>query len=145
MTPRERTPRDVLRRFYAAMKAKSADMFADLYAPDAIHEFSFYTPHRPPRYVGREEVRAGYASAWTNHPLHIDDIFDVFVYDATDPEVVLGQWRLRGSLVATGAPVEVTGVVVLRVRDGLIVHCHDVMDVLGTSKALGRVPFSPNV
>jgi ketosteroid isomerase-like protein len=140
---RPTTPREVLRRFHAAMQARSADALADLYAPDAIHEFSFAVPHRPPRYVGQAEVRAGYREAWHDHPLDIDAIEDVFVHDASDPEVVVGQWRLRGSLRKTGAPIEATGLLVLRVRDGQIVHCHDFMDGLGLARALGRPPFSP--
>lgn len=137
------TPREVLRRFHAAMQAKSADALAELYAEDAIHEFSFFVPHRPARYVSQAEVRAGYREAWHNHPLAIDAMEDVFVYEATDPEVVIGQWRLRGSLVTTGAPVVATGLLVLRVRGGKIVHCHDFMDGMGLARALGRPPFSP--
>jgi len=140
---RPATPRAVLRRFHAAMQARSADALADLYAEDAIHEFSFAVPNRPARYLGQAEVRAGYGAAWRDHPLTIDAIEDVFVHDATDPEVVVGQWRLRGSLRATGAAVEVTGLLVLRVRGGKIVHCHDFMDALGIARALGRPPFSP--
>lgn len=136
-------PREVLARYHEAMKAKSADMLADLYAVDAVHEFSFFTPNRPPRYQGREEVRAGYSAAWKNHPLEIDRIEDVFVEDGLDPEVVMGQWRLFGRLVATGKNVEVTGLLWMRVRDGEIVHCRDFMDGLGLATKLGRPPFSP--
>lgn len=136
-----RSPRALLRLFHAAMAAKSADALADLYAVDAVHEFSFTTPHRPPAYHGREEVRAGYRDAWRDHPLHIDEIHDVFVYDTTDPEVVIGQWALTGSLRTTGAPVKVTGLLVLQARHGEIVHLRDFMDVLGVSQALGRPPF----
>ena len=136
------TPRAVLRRFHAAMHAKSADALADLYTEDAIHEFSFAVPHRPARYVGQAEIRAGYGEAWRDHPLEIDAIEDVFVHDAADPEVVIGQWRLRGSLRATGAPVEATGLLVLRVRGGKIVHCRDFMDAMGLARALGRPPFA---
>src|SRR3954468_17001523 len=99
MSEAMRSPRELLRLFHRAMAAKSADDLADLYAEDALHEFSFYTPHRPPQYVGREAVRAGYRDAWRDHPLAIDSIDDVFVYDATDPEVVIGQWTLAGRLV----------------------------------------------
>jgi ketosteroid isomerase-like protein len=124
------------------MQARSADALADLYAEDAIHEFSFAVPNRPARYLGQAEVRAGYLAAWRDHPLDIDAIDDVFVHDATDPEVVVGQWRLQGSLRATGAAVEVTGLLVLRVRGGKIVHCHDFMDAFGIARALGRPPFA---
>ena len=136
------SPRAVLRSFHAAMLAKSADALADLYAEDAIHEFSFTVPHRPPRYVGQAEIRAGYREAWRDHPLEVDAIEDVFVHEATDPEVVIGQWRVRGSVLATGASVEITGLLVLRVRGGQIVHCHDFMDGFGVARALGRPPFA---
>jgi ketosteroid isomerase-like protein len=132
----------VLRRFHDAMLAKSADALADLYAVDAVHEFSFFTPNRPRELVGREAIRASYRTGWANHPLDIHAIEDVFVHVAADPEVVTGQWRARASLRATGAPVELTGLVVLRVHNGQIVHTRDFMDGLGIANALGRAPFS---
>lgn len=136
------TPREVLRLFHAAMRAKSADALADLYTDDAIHEFSFHTPTQPPQLVGREAVRASYRAGWSNHPLHIDAIEDVFVEDGADPEVVIGQWRATGSLIATGAAVRITGLLVLRVRGGKLVHVRDFMDGLGIAHALGRPPFA---
>ncbi|WP_224367507.1 nuclear transport factor 2 family protein [Hyalangium versicolor] len=138
----QRTPREVLRLFHGAMKAKSADALADLYAPNGVHEFSFATPNVPPAYVGREAVREGYRKGWNNHPLTIESIEDVFVHESTDPEVVIGQWRVKGTVVATGRAVTLTGLLELRVREGVIVHTRDFMDVLGVANALGRVPFS---
>jgi len=138
---RTASPREVLHRYHAAMQSKSADALADLYAEDSIHEFSFFTSNRP-RLVGREQVRESYAAGWRNHPLAIDEISDAFVYEATDPEVVIGQWRATGSIIATGARVAITGLLVLRVRAGRIVHTHDFMDGLGIAQALGRPPFA---
>jgi ketosteroid isomerase-like protein len=142
--PPSKSPRDVLRLYHRAMEQKSADDLADLYALDAVHEFGFFTPNRPPRYEGREAVRAAYREGWHNHPLEIDTLGDVFVYEATDPEVVVGQWQLTGSVAATHAPVTLTGLLVLRVRHGHIVHARDFMDALGVAKALGRAPFAPS-
>jgi ketosteroid isomerase-like protein len=136
-----RSPRDVLRLYQQAMKDGAADALADLYAQDAVHEFSFFTPNRPPRLEGREAVRSVYRAGWANHPLRVEAIENVFVYEATDPEVVMGQWRAKATLVATGEPVEITGLLVLRVREGLIAHTRDFMDGLGIAKALGRPPF----
>lgn len=136
------TPRDVLRLYYNAMQAKSADELADLYAADAIHEFSFFTPNRPPRLEGREAVRSAYRDGWRDHPLTINAIDDLFVCEATDPEVVIGQWRARAILKSSEKAVEITGLLVLRVRDGLIVHTRDFMDGLGIANALGRLPFT---
>ncbi|HEY4057124.1 MAG TPA: hypothetical protein VGM39_10975, partial [Kofleriaceae bacterium] len=64
------------------------------------------------------------------------------VEDGADPEVVIGQWRLIGSLRATGKPVGLTGLLALRVSAGKIVHVRDFMDTLGVAHALGRMPFA---
>ncbi len=142
-TPPSTSPCNVLRLYQRAMQRKSADDLANLYAPDAIHEFGFFTPNRPARYEGREAIRAGYREGWHDHPLDIDTLGDVFVYEATDPEVVVGQWQLTGKVAATRAPVSLTGLLVLRVRHGLVVHARDFMDALGVANALGRIPFTP--
>lgn len=139
---RASSAREVLRRYHAAMQANDADALADLYAADALHEFSFYTPNRPPQLVGREAVRASYREGWRDHPLDIHTIEDVVVFEAADPEVVFGQWRATATLRTTGAAVSLTGLIGLRVRAGQIVHTWDFMDGLGVAHALGRPPFA---
>lgn len=131
--------RQILHKFYAAMQAKSADALADLYAIDGIHQFGFTVPNRPQQLVGREAIRESYTEGWHNHPLEIQAIDDELLFQATDPEVVIGQWR--GRATHEGEPVSLTGLLILRVRAGEIVHCHDYMDVLGIARALGRPPF----
>lgn len=139
---RARSPREVLRLFHAAMTAKSADALADLYAPDATHEFPFFTPNQPARLEGREKIRDVYRRAWSDHPLDIERIDDVFVHEGEDREIVVGQWKARAIVRASGRAVEITGLLVLRVRSGLIVHTRDFMDALGIARALGREPFA---
>jgi uncharacterized protein len=137
-----RSPREVLRAFHDAMKAKSADTLADLYAVDGTHELPFYTPNQPRVLEGRERVRDTYRRAWADHPLDIERIEDVFVHEGEDREVVVGQWKAQALVRASGKGVEITGLLVLRVRNGLIVHTRDFMDAMGIAKALGRAPFS---
>jgi len=141
-TVRGATTVAILHRYHEAMRTKSADALADLYAPDAIHEFPFFMANGRHELVGREAIRASYRAGWANHPLEIGAIEDVFVHVAADPEVVTGQFRARATLRTTGAPVEITGLLVLRVRNGQIVHTRDFMDALGVAHALGRAPFS---
>lgn len=140
--PPARGPREVLGLFHRAMAAKCADDLADLYAEDGVHEFSFFTPNVAPRLEGREAVRAAYRTAWAAHPLDIHELDDVFVIEARDPEVVVGQWHARATVRDAGRPVDITGLLVLRVRDGVIVHTRDFMDALGVAHALGRPPFT---
>ena len=47
-------------RYQQAMRRKSADDLAELYAADAVHEIPFQVPGFPPRFEGREQVRAAY-------------------------------------------------------------------------------------
>ncbi|MGI5337452.1 nuclear transport factor 2 family protein [Streptomyces sp. CA-181903] len=134
------SPRDVLAAYHRAMLSWSADDLADLYAPDAVHEFPFFAPGTPGRYEGREEVRAGYRAAWGASPVRLKEIHDVIVLDAADPEVVIGQWGASATSGPGTEPAAITGLLILRVRDGLIVHALDYMDTLGTCHALGRLP-----
>lgn len=141
-SPLSRGPREVLGLFHRAMASKCADDLADLYAEDGVHEFSFFTPNVAPRLEGREAVRAAYRKAWAENPLDIHELDDVFVIEARDPEVVVGQWHARATVRDAGRPVDITGLLVLRVRDGVIVHTRDFMDALGVAHALGRPPFT---
>lgn len=132
--------REVLGRFHQAMLDASADGLADLYAVEGVHEFPFLAPGFPNRYEGREAVRAGYRAAWGGHPVQLAEIRPTFVYEATDPEVVVCGAVLDGTVRATQEPFLVSGLLVLRVRGGQIVHAYDYMDSLRICHTLGRLP-----
>lgn len=137
---RARSPRDVLARFHQAMLDSSADALADLYAVDGIHEFPLTAPGRPPRYNGREEIRAGYGAAWGASPARVDEIRDVVVHETADPELIVAEQVVAATNTTTGQPFTLAFLLVMRVRDGLIVHLRDYMDALGAAWALGRLP-----
>ncbi|WP_343244541.1 nuclear transport factor 2 family protein [Streptomyces sp. SID11385] len=131
-TPAVRTPREVLARYYQAMLDKSADALADLYAPDAVHEFPFTSPGFPTRFEGREAVRAGYAAAWGASPVRVREVRRVSVHDTGDPEVLVAEHVVVATLPdKADAVFTVPGLLVLRVRDGLLTHVRDYMDGLG--------------
>ncbi len=134
--------RSLLSDYYQAMLLKSADALADLYAEDSVHEFGFATPGRPQKLFGREAVRAAYRQGWASHPLDIARIENEFVMDGADAELVTAQWRAQATVRATGKRVSLTGLLVLRVRGGYIVHTRDFMDAVGIDQALGRLPFA---
>ena len=132
-------PREILARYQRAMLDKSADDLADLYAVDAVHEFPFLFPGMPPRHEGREEVRAGYRAAWSASPAQPQEIRDVVVHDSTDPEVITVEQVVTGTVTTTGQPFSLPGLLVIRVRDGQIVHVRDYMDGLGVAHAMDRL------
>ncbi|MEO3754289.1 nuclear transport factor 2 family protein [Streptomyces sp. B6B3] len=132
-----RAPREVLARYHQAMRDKSADDLADLYAPDGLHEFPFASPGFPPRYEGREEVRAGYRAAWGATPVRVEAITDVTVHDTGDPEVVIAEHVVVATLPPAGDTFTVPGLLVMRVRGGHIVRVRDYLDGLAVAGARG--------
>jgi len=132
-------PREVLARYHQAMRDKSADELAELYARDAVHEFPFTAPGFPPRYTGREEVRAGYRAAWGASPVRVEEIRDVVVHETRDPEVIIAEHTVVASVAGGEGGVSVPGLLVLRVRDGLLVHVRDYMDGFGVSDARNAI------
>ncbi|WP_406317712.1 nuclear transport factor 2 family protein [Streptosporangium sp. NBC_01639] len=125
----------VVTRYHDAMIHKSADALADLYTEDAVHEFPFTTPGLPSRFEGREKIRAGYRAMWGASPARVEEIRNVVTYQATDPEVIVVEHEVVGTAGTAGHPFRVPGLLVLRVRDGRIVHCRDYMDAGGVAQA----------
>ncbi|MFF5492124.1 nuclear transport factor 2 family protein [Streptomyces aquilus] len=132
-------PREVLARYHQAMRDKSADQLAELYARDAVHEFPFTAPGFPPRYTGREEVRAGYRAAWGASPVRVVEIRDVVVHETRDPEVIVAEQTVVAAVPGGTDQFSVPGLLVLRARDGLLVHVRDYMDGFGVSEARNAI------
>lgn len=135
-------PREVLDRYHRAMLDIDADALADLYAPDAVHDFPFRFHAFPDRYHGREEVRAGYRKAWASHPVQIAEIRTGAVHETVDPEVLVGEHTVIGTVRATGAPFELAGVLVIWVRDGLLTEVRDYIDVAAVARQLNPASTS---
>jgi uncharacterized protein len=133
-------PQAILRRYQQALVDKSADDLADLYAADAVHELPFLFPGMPDRLEGREQVRAAYRAAWAASDARPQAVREVAVHSCEDGAVLIAEQVVSGTLPSTGQSFEFPGVLVLRVRDGEIVHVRDYMDGLGVAHAMGRLP-----
>lgn len=134
-TPAVRTPHEVLTFYYQAMLDKSPDDLADLYAMDAVHEFPFASPGFPPRYEGREAVRAGYRAAWGASPAQVLEVRRIAAYETADPEVIIAEHVVVGTLTTKATKFTVPGLLILHVRSGLITRVRDYMDGLGVVSA----------
>ncbi|GAA4055059.1 nuclear transport factor 2 family protein [Nonomuraea soli] len=123
---------DVIRGYYDAMRHKSADELAELYAEDAVHEFPFRMDGMPEALHGREQIRAAYTATWGASPFDVTDVRDVVVHRGLDPEVFVSEHTVVGTVA--GQVLSVPGLLVLRVRDGLIVHNRDYMDATAVTR-----------
>jgi ketosteroid isomerase-like protein len=119
---------EILTRYHQAMYDGSADDLADLYAADAVHEFPMRFPSFPARFEGREAIRAGYTAAWGASPARLEEIRDVVVHDTTDPQVIVVEQVVAGTMTTTGRSFAAAGLLVMRVRDGELVHVRDYLD-----------------
>lgn len=135
--PDTSTIHDILAAYQRAMLDLDADALADLYAPDAVHEFPFAFPGMPPRFEGREAIRAGYRAAWGAATSGPEEIRDVVVHESGAG--VEGEEVLVVEQVVVAAAFRVPGLLVLRAREGRLVHVRDYMDGLGVARATGRV------
>jgi uncharacterized protein len=122
------TPTDVLARRRQLMLNGDADGFADLFAPDAVIEFSFHgPPGTPVRLEGRKAIRE-YSRRVMASPLRLEDYQVAELYRVQDPEVVIVEMRAKATLTTTGRPIAATSIQVLRIREGHIVLFRDYAD-----------------
>ena len=122
------TPADVLARRRQLMLNGDADGFADLFAPDAVIEFSFHgPPGTPVRLEGREAIRE-YSRQVMASPLQLEDYEVAELYQAQDPEVVIAEIRAKATLGTTGRSITAMSIQVLRIREGHITAFRDFAD-----------------
>ena len=134
------TPADVLARRRQLMLAGDADGLADLFAPDAVIEFSFHgPPGTPVRLAGREVIRA-YSRQVMASPLRLEEYEVTELYQARDPEVVIAEMRAKATVTTTGRPLTATSIQVLRIRDGQIVLFRDFADPRILEQVTGEPP-----
>ena len=122
------TPADVLARRRHLTLDGDADGLADLFAPDAVIEFSFHgPPGTPVRLEGREAIRE-YSRRVMESPLRLEDYEVAELYQAQDPEVVIAEIRAKVTMTTTGRSLTTTSIQILRIREGHIVLWRDFAD-----------------
>ena len=122
------SPADVLARRRQLMLNGDADGLADLFAPDAVIEFSFHgPPGTPVRLAGREVIRE-YSRQVMASPLRLEDYEVAELYQAQDPEVVIAEMRAKATVITTGRSITAMSIQVLRIREGHIVLFRDFAD-----------------
>lgn len=129
-----RTPEDVFRALLDSVRRlrdgdrDQVDRLAGYYAEetDVRHPMA---PLGDTPLLSREALRQHFAAAGrpTASRFRVED---VRVHHTADPEVVVGEFTYRGD-----DGWAVPGVIVLRVRDGLIVESRDYFDHIGLARA----------
>jgi ketosteroid isomerase-like protein len=105
-----------------------ADGLADLFAPDAVIEFTFHGPPGTPVRLEGQEVIREYSRRVMASPLRLEEYEVTELYQAEDPEVVIVEMRAKATLTTTGRAITATSIQVLRIQDGHIVLFRDFAD-----------------
>lgn len=65
---------------------------------------------------------------------------NVVIHDTTDPEVIVVEYDIHGTVVATDRPFTFSYILVARVHDGQITHVRDYLDPLAMTRLAGAPP-----
>jgi ketosteroid isomerase-like protein len=139
--PEQHTAREVAELARQRLAATDMSGFVDLFAEDALFEYPFGYAGWPSELRGRQPIRAHLVESRRDVRSLIEVTeFGAVVHDTTDPAVVIVEWEVAGTTLATGQPFRFpSGVGVITVRDGEITHYRDYTNPLGAAAATGRL------
>jgi hypothetical protein len=114
--------------------------FHSLLADDAVIEEPFAPPGRPRRFRGREEFLAFAQAGRASLPVRFEECRELAIHDTADPEVIVVEYELAGTVTTTGRRAAAPFIGVLRVRDGQITGWREYQDAIAIAHALGQLP-----
>ena len=129
------TSDEVVRRALQLLLAQDMAGFAGLWAEEGVLEFPFAAPGFPTRVQGRAAV-AKYLSGYPDI-LQIKDIPRQRVHQSVDPDVVIVEFEITGTVTATGAPYRMTYIAVITTRNGEIQSYRDYWSPAAAAEVMG--------
>jgi uncharacterized protein len=111
-----------------------------LLADDAVLETPFAPPGRPRRIEGREEFLALAQAGRAALPVRFEECRVTAIHDTADPEVIVVEYELAGTVTTTGRGAAAGFIGVLRVRDGRVTGWREYQDAVAIAHALGQLP-----
>jgi ketosteroid isomerase-like protein len=136
--PTERLgPREVFARMRQGWLGQAAPD-ADLLAEDVVIEIPFAAPGRPRRIEGRDAFLDLVARERGALPGRLEEVREVAVHETADPEVIVVEYEISGTVTATGRRASAAFIGVLRVHDGKTLLWREYQDTLALAEHLGR-------
>ncbi|OKI02646.1 phenazine biosynthesis protein PhzA/PhzB [Streptomyces sp. CB02923] len=134
-------PADLFRRATQLVLDKDMDGWLALCAEDVLVEL----PFAPDGYPSKLEGRAAVADYVRDYPEHIDlrEVPRLKIHVTDDPDTVVAEWHGTGRIVATGAPYELSYVVVMTAENGRITRYRDYWNPLALPSSLSAAKSSP--
>jgi ketosteroid isomerase-like protein len=111
----------------------------ELWAPDVVIEAPF-APGGPRRHEGRDNFLAATKTSRESLPVRLEEMRNVLVHDTTDPNKIIVEYELVGTLLTTGKRESALFITVMEVRDGLMTLWREYQNTLAIAQALGHLP-----
>jgi steroid delta-isomerase-like uncharacterized protein len=128
-----------MRRYYGEVWAKGNLVVADELVADSFVDHMPMPDQRPGR-DGHNDAVLAIRSAFPDLQLTIEDVLG-------EGDRVVGRWTMRAAhsgelmgIPATGKPVEMQGIDIVRIESGRIAEMWHIEDVLGLLIQIGVVP-----
>ena len=133
-------PREVFARMRQQWLANRSDAMESLLADDGVVEAPFAAPGMPRRIVGRQQFMAFARAERALLPVRFEECRETAVHETADPEVIVVEYELTGTVTTTGHRASAPFIGVLRVRDGKIAGWREYQDTSAIARALAAPP-----
>ncbi|WP_067820648.1 nuclear transport factor 2 family protein [Actinomadura kijaniata] len=136
-------PQEIFERFRRNVLDGGIGLTGDMLAEDAVVETPFAAEGSPRRTEGRAAFLALAEAGREALPVVLTGFRDVVTHRTADPEVLVAEYTLAGRLAGpgreSGPELSAGFVVVLRVRDGRVVHWREYQDTAALQRVLAGI------
>jgi hypothetical protein len=129
------TPREAFARMQQNW-LNNVGLNPDQLADDVTIEAPFARPGHPCRIEGRDQVLAFFGPQRAAFPVRFDEVRNVAIHDTNDPEVIVVEYELAGTVLTTGHQASAPFIGVLRVHDGKIALWREYQNTPAIDEAL---------
>jgi ketosteroid isomerase-like protein len=130
------TARAVFEEFREHIFNRAPERF---WAPDVVVEQPF-AAGGPSRIEGRDAFFAMTKDSRNSLPVKFAEMRDVVVHETTDPDKLIVEYELTGTVLTTGKWASARFIAVMEVRDGLMTLWREYQNTLAIAQALGQLP-----
>ncbi|KAB2361044.1 nuclear transport factor 2 family protein [Actinomadura montaniterrae] len=131
----DQTPRELFARFQHNVLAGEGGFDEEMLAEDVEIEMPFAPAGHARRIEGRAAVAALVRQGREALPIAFEEFRDVVIHETADPEVIVAEYAIVASAPG-GRRASAAFAVVLRARDGRIVHWREYQDRAAITEAL---------
>jgi ketosteroid isomerase-like protein len=109
------------------------------WAEDVVVEQPF-AAGGPSRIEGRAAFLAKTEASRDSLPVEFEEMRNVVVHDTTDPDKLIVEYELTGTVLTTGKWASARFIAVMEVRDGRMTLWREYQNTLAIAQALGQIP-----